>query len=749
MTTESLANIQGEKEKRKHAEILLRKENATQKALKEKFVVVYEALFNGEDPSAGNPNFWGEVLLLKVNANVLERLIILTSEEDILVNLKGNISMIFVECTKALADTYPVRQQHALETLSVLMRSIFRKRFNNFGGDVTNILCGSMDKADLIFTDLLRSIQIILETKGLNVAGVIQLLLVIVTAVDNINQNTLFEYFLKVDLFPTFTKVVLEGSIGLENEFHLLILVVILANYQKHEANNPYLAHLQNLDNPILLKAISNILSEVMAHVNRENTASPTQDPSAGMWNKLGSYVSSFIYKPASDINSASNGYAAGPGLLVIYTLIYLNPSFAKSLAPPRVPASPRSALPPSPSSSPRGAEHNKAVSTRGPIEPLSAGVALVQQFLTFCSYIFVDCSNVRAHTYSKLCLLILTCISETNTLEDFFHDPNFTGSFTYSKLTGPVDKAVLTNVQPQAGQGLACVVLDTVNLFMKQNMKKKFDLDLYKRCVGIVHRILGYEKKTATRLAYKWKDMWNTLFSVMRQSIGAPIEQGILGGPSGPAGSLATGGNGGVAVGNEVGDVAEGTGTVGPRGSGSGGGGGGLSKQQLSICLQVVTVLNLFITYGDSFLPSPSDYDDLYYEIMRVSKMLEHFYSIAEKYEHSQDTPLQQANTTLNTDTDGCGSVDAHGLATLSMLNIKTIITHFSGKIQQWTFAHPEVTLTPDMVLKIIKDNYDSLKLKLQENLDYFEPYIETTETPYFRSLTRFVVQDLKLHLT
>jgi hypothetical protein len=46
-TVDSLANSQGEREKHKgHAEILLRKENANQKALKEKFVVVYEALFN-------------------------------------------------------------------------------------------------------------------------------------------------------------------------------------------------------------------------------------------------------------------------------------------------------------------------------------------------------------------------------------------------------------------------------------------------------------------------------------------------------------------------------------------------------------------------------------------------------------------------------------------------------------------------------------------------------------------------------
>jgi hypothetical protein len=292
---------------------------------------------------------------------------------------------------------------------------------------------------------------------------------------------------------------------------------------------------------------------------------------------------------------------------------------------------------------------------------------------------------------------------------------------------------------------------------------------------------------------------MWNTLFSVMKQSIGVTTESflgasggfsggsigGGMGGTSGGTSGGTGGGTGGGTSGGTSGGTgggttgsssssaaAEGVGSVGTGATGVGGAGTtgavgqSLSKQQLSICMQVVTVLNLFITYGDSFLPSPSDYDDLYYEIMRVSKMLEHFYTIAEKYEHSQDIPLQHANP-ATTDTDGHGTVDAHGLATLSMLNIKTIITHFSGKIQQWTFAHPEVTLTPDMVLKIIKDNYDSLKLKLQENLDSFESCIllctqscllipnilltladvETTETQYFRHLTRFVIQDLKIN--
>lgn len=35
-------------------------------------------------------------------------------------------------------------------------------------------------------------------------------------------------------------------------------------------------------------------------------------------------------------------------------------------------------------------------------------------------------------------------------------------------------------------------------------------------------------------------------------------------------------------------------------------------------LCFQVLVVLNLFITFGDTFLPSPLVYDHLYYEIAR-----------------------------------------------------------------------------------------------------------------------------------
>ena len=48
-----------------------------------------------------------------------------------------------------------------------------------------------------------------------------------------------------------------------------------------------------------------------------------------------------------------------------------------------------------------------------------------------------------------------------------------------------------------------------------------------------------------------------------------------------------------------------------------------------LFLCSQIVNIFNLFITYGDTFLPSPGSYDELYYEIIRVHQIFDNLYSL------------------------------------------------------------------------------------------------------------------------
>jgi hypothetical protein len=43
----------------------------------------------------------------------------------------------------------------------------------------------------------------------------------------------------------------------------------------------------------------------------------------------------------------------------------------------------------------------------------------------------------------------------------------------------------------------------------------------------------------------------------------------------------------------------------------------------------QAVNILNLFVTFGDTFLPSPQSYDDLCYEIIRMHHVYDNLHAM------------------------------------------------------------------------------------------------------------------------
>ena len=51
----------------------------------------------------------------------------------------------------------------------------------------------------------------------------------------------------------------------------------------------------------------------------------------------------------------------------------------------------------------------------------------------------------------------------------------------------------------------------------------------------------------------------------------------------------------------------------------------------RMIILFKIVKILNLFITYGDTFLPNPTTYDELYYELIRVNKVFDDLYTIGQ----------------------------------------------------------------------------------------------------------------------
>jgi hypothetical protein len=52
---------------------------------------------------------------------------------------------------------------------------------------------------------------------------------------------------------------------------------------------------------------------------------------------------------------------------------------------------------------------------------------------------------------------------------------------------------------------------------FMISHMAKNFKLDLYRKCLGVVHRMLCYQKRCKIRLNYNWKELWVGLLNLLK----------------------------------------------------------------------------------------------------------------------------------------------------------------------------------------------------------------------------------------
>uniref|UniRef100_A0A8C0PGH4 Armadillo like helical domain containing 3 n=1 Tax=Canis lupus familiaris TaxID=9615 RepID=A0A8C0PGH4_CANLF len=616
---------------------LLRKSSASKKPLKEKVVLMYDEIFMTEDPSKCSPRFWEELFLMKVNLEYLEgKLESLDGEE--LMKIKDNINCLFQHCIQALGEEHPIRVVNALQTLCALIRGVHQKNKSTSGFDIINMLMG-FDKAELCMKNLMESLDSLLCAEGSESLKslCLKLLLCLVTVTDNISQNTILEYVMINSIFEAILQILSHPPSRREHGYDAVVLLALLVNYRKYESVNPYIVKLSIVDDEATLNGMGLVIAQALSEYNRQYK-DKEEEHQSGFFSALTNMVGSMFIADAHEKISVQTNEAI---LLALYEAVHLNRNFITVLAQshpemglvttpvspaPTTPATPLGTTPPSSDD-----EH-------------------------------------RLHS-GKLCLIILTCIAEDQYANAFLHDDNMNFRVNLHRMPMRHRKKAADKNLPC--RPLVCAVLDLMVEFIVTHMMKEFPMDLYVRCIQVVHKLLCYQKKCRVRLHYTWRELWSALINLLKFLMS---NETVL-----------------------------------------------LAKHNIfTLALMIVNLFNMFITYGDTFLPTPSSYDELYYEIIRMHQSFDNLYSMV-----------------LRLSTNAGQWKEAASKVTHALVNIRAIINHFNPKIESYAAVNHISQLSEEQVLEVVRANYDTLTLKLQDGLDQYERYSEQhKEAAFFKEL-------------
>ncbi|KAJ8025947.1 Armadillo-like helical domain-containing protein 3 [Holothuria leucospilota] len=651
---------------------LLRQKSNSKMELKEKIIDFYDIFFQGKDPSRENPNFWDEFFLLKANVKYIEgELANLSSEQ--LFKLKETINNLFYHSVVCLKDEYPIRIINALQTLSALVRGVCMDRLADHGFDVINVLMG-FDSAETLLQDMIQSLNSLLVGEDYSVSLknlTLRFLLVLATITDNVSQNTLMEYMMINSVFESLITILSNPVSRQEHGYEAILLLAILVNYRKYESANPYIVKLSILDDEVALTGLGWVISSVLTNHNQKFRQNTDDTARGGWFNTLSSMVGNMFVPEAVEVRS--RGVEPDNAiLLVLYEAVHLNRNFITILAHHHAePVSPTPTTPVSPKSPAVPSAAQKFHYNPTTLEPL---VNIQVTFLCYCSIIMQDLKDAQRYSNTKLCLIIISCIAEDQYANSFLHDANLT-------FRVPLHRAPMRHRKPGTERDvsprpLACAVLDLMVEFIMSHMMKTLPQELLMMSLGIIHRLMCYQKKCRVRLQYPWKDLWTALISLLKYMLS---NESIL-----------------------------------------------LPSQNIfELACKVVNLFNLFITYGDTFLPTAGSYDELYYEIIRMHQVFDNLYSLALRHSTNSGEYKATANKLTN-----------------CLVNIRAIVNHFTPKVDSVSAMNSQPSLSADQVLEVVRQNYDTLTLKLQDSLDQYERYAEKPrESAFFTELVRSII--------
>ncbi|KAI8987767.1 hypothetical protein BDF20DRAFT_985180 [Mycotypha africana] len=678
---------------------------------KEKFVELSEEIFKDSSILPITDSFWDDYFLLPVNTKCLTRLILDQTEESLL-NLKKNLSTLFVMClnkldlqqqqsNEDLQQQQPsnsneiVRQRNAITILTVLFRSLFlKKRLNHF--NLLSILTKEqIDDAHVLFKRLLKAVEsLLLFNNNALRSKTLQLTLILVCGNDNVNENGLNGYFMSSDIFSTLVNIINEENQLNENDFQdIAMLLGILSNYNRYETKNIYLSKIRTLQNLNVFKNIMYMYTKTLhsltdryINVNNENETISTSIISfMSKWFGSSKDLSSkkedsFVSSPTDEKSELFAGLPSAQAALLLPFYDFLNnPNFIKIMV-----------------------DTCTQTDLKVTDDNEQQKVTIITSLLSFSSYLFQNNRTERANIYSRLLLIILLIITTESDVMDYFAKERSATSIRLCRQRPPLLPSTTSKIQ-----SLFCAVLDTMLLFIRHNIKNKLDLVSYRYAFSVIYKVLCYLNKHNLRLDYHWVELWTTLTSIVQFTASHLDELKNRGECSLYLLSVCS---------------------IKP-----------ISIQNMFYCssqfylrqfdesvIKFISVFNICLTYGETFLSDTKSYDRLYYEVIRSTNF---FVSIAEYVNYEKSVEKERGPMTITAN---------------EFYNIQLICNHFKPAIDKWQAKKNIKYPTPEQVMSVINENYATLELKRTDKVDSYIMFKEIpNEMGFFRYLLRIAVVD------
>jgi hypothetical protein len=623
---------------------------------------------------------------------------------------------IILNCTRALQDS-ETRTRNALETLYLTLSGIFHHRFSNWSRDVALILIGDEpSEIGPFFARLFDCLKDLLGKDSEELRRLsISIITTIITANNSMEDNFMIQQVISANLAPVLGELLLAQPPGITRRDCLAVITLLSISQEIHVSSpqeNPSDAASQSSPNPFadMMKSaeagpflvhtvmlLEHDIGVAIRHRGGETYADAQNTAigwaaTVGSWFRSGSKQSLTTLIDEQELQRANLSptecFLSNPGLclLAIHLLAQHNEFFLKSLCFPGV----------------FGAVNQTPPSSRK--LPLAQVPALLVDFVELSSF-YLPSSEPKGQVYSRLILTTLLTIVENTEMCFFLHDEKLA-----TKMSFRGDKRRLErpdHVSPTSALPLASFIIEACQMFLRYHYASDLligssDLrwisELFTTCLNVLHRLLCFQKKMHIRIVYPWKGLWTTLMTFLSNFCAAVLARNSF------------------------------TPQV-------------LLEDVIPVIRKVLVLFNVGITFGDHFLTTSADYDELYYEIIRNERVFRKIISSCEEIEH-------RASTSLPSDSSPRLPLSETPLSTTDLFNIKSILEHFSEKLGHFQLANPDTPISGPLVINMIKSNYENLRLKLQDDIDQYVNYDPTliSEQKLLRRYAKVLVQDLKL---